>query len=111
LAANTPVDTGEHVSSWTAGIGHPAANAHREAYIEGAGGYTADANARLTVAAARRVIATSKPGQPIYISNEAPAIKLLNNGSSRKEPAGFVERAIMVGRISLQRLKAGNHGR
>jgi hypothetical protein len=31
---------------------------------------------------------------PVYISNNVPYISLLNNGSSRQAPAGFVQRAI-----------------
>lgn len=104
LAYNTPVDTGEHVSSWEIGIGSPP-TAHREPYAPGSGGDTAAANASRAVGAAKRVLRGKSRGQSIFISNAAPAIVQLNNGSSAKAPAGFVERALLKAKLAARRVR------
>ena len=104
VAVSTPSVTGEHVSSWEVGIGRPA-EGHREPFIEGDAG----ANAKLVVAAAQRALKRSRPGMPVYISNSAPAIRLLNDGSSMQEPAGFVERAVLKGRLAVERIRTGGY--
>ena len=105
LAYNTPVDTGEHVSNWRVGIGVPPQGVI-EPYAPGSGGDTRGANARAAVGAARAALKASRPGIPVYVSNAAPAIVRLNNGSSSQEPAGFVERAMIVGRLAAKKVRA-----
>lgn len=104
VAVSTPSVTGEHVSSWQVGIGRPA-EGHREPFVEG----DADANARLVVEAARRSLRASRPGTPVYISNSAPAIVMLNEGFSDQEPAGFVERALLKARLAVERIRTGGY--
>jgi hypothetical protein len=104
LAYNTPADTGQHISSWEVGLDRPAAGI-RAPFFPGKGGSTAHANAAATVEAARVVLASKRPGQAIYISNAAPAIKLLNDGSSKQQAAGFIERALIVGKLAGKQVR------
>lgn len=99
---HTPVDEGDTVSSWSVGIGAPPL-ANRRAFIPGKAGSTAGANRQAARAAANAILDAPKaPGVPIFISNGSEAIEFLNNGSSRQEPAGFIERAIVIGRLAAR---------
>lgn len=106
---HTPVDEGDTVSSWEVGIGF-APTARRRASIPGRRGSTAGANRQAAKAAADAILDAPKaPGVPIFISNASDAIGPLNNGTSQQEPAGFVERGIVVGRLKASELSSG-HG-
>jgi hypothetical protein len=97
LAYNTPIDEGVHLSNWQVGIGRPP-QGPRGAHFPGEGGSTRTPNAQLTVGLARLAVERVKPGVPVFISNEAPAIVRLNEGWSAQAPAGFVDRALLVAR-------------
>lgn len=101
-----PVDTSKALSNWQIGIGSPV-DSRIEPYSPGEGGSTQRASASATIAVAKKILATKKPGQVVYISNALPYIKRLNEGHSGQEPAGFVERAVMLGRkqVAKTRLK------
>lgn len=84
----TPVDTGRARSNWLASI-----DVARTGTVptHGPGAEAA------SIAAARAVIASRKPGQAIFISNNLPYIERLNQGSSSQAPAMFVEAAVNEG--------------
>lgn len=100
----TPVDTTNALSNWQISLGAPAA-AEREPFVPGFLGYTASASQAAAIADAEARLKAHKPGQPIFISNLAPYIVALNGGSSKQEPAGFVERSVLIGRKMLSNVK------
>lgn len=90
LVLNTPVDTGRARANWQASLGAPAT-----------GTIDAEPGKRGSVAAAtsqaEAVIAAYKGGasdSAIFLTNNLPYIVPLNNGHSKQQPAGFVERAV-----------------
>lgn len=97
LLQHTPVDTSNAVSNWQVGLGVPVPGAIPPFFV-GSKGSTAAASIAAARDAAMRRLAGKKPGESIFISNCAPYIVELNDGSSRQEPAGFVERASLLGR-------------
>lgn len=96
LGTDTPVDTSEAISNWQVNIGLPVSSAIPP-HMPGFAGSTYSYSRTATIAAAARALATKKPGQPIYISNLAPHIVELNNGSSKQAPAGFVQASVLQG--------------
>jgi len=104
LAYSTPVDTSQAISSWITTLDTPA-DFKQGPYYPGEGGSTYRASAAETINQAKAALANKKPGQTIYITNNQPYIKRLNEGYSAQEPAGFVERAILIGRRVLQKFK------
>jgi hypothetical protein len=97
LAYKTPVDTSNAISNWQTTLGVPASVEIPPHYM-GSRGSTFAASAGETIAHAKVTLGIKKPGQSIYIANNADYIKDLNEGSSRQQPAGFVERAELLGR-------------
>lgn len=93
----TPVDTSEAVSNWQIGL-DTKPTAKLEPYFSGKKGSTGAQSAAAALEAGRNILHVKKPGQTIYISNVLPYIRLLNDGSSKQAPAGFIERAVLLGR-------------
>jgi hypothetical protein len=92
LVETTPVDTGWARSNWVPAIGVPfladiAPGRATEQMV--AGGVGRQQSAIVTVAATYRLGRGS-----VFVSNNVPYITDLNNGTSRKAPAGFVQMAI-----------------
>ncbi len=84
LVLNTPVDTGRARANWQVTLGTPAAG-------------TVDETTRGQTPRNAAVIAQYKGGTPnaaIFNTNNLPYIVPLNNGHSKQQPAGFVERAV-----------------
>lgn len=103
LASVTPVDTTQALSNWRANDGAPVPGAPIAPHSPGKGGVSQPASAAATIAAAERVFAGKRPGVPLYLSNVVPYIRRLNDGSSKQAPAGFVERAVLIGRSIVRR--------
>lgn len=97
LVYRTPVDTSTALSNWQVGIGTPVASEIFPYYF-GTKGSTRAPSAQAAYAAGVAKLQSKKPGETIYISNLTDYIKQLNEGSSLQAPAGFVERAVLVGR-------------
>lgn len=97
LAHVTPVDTTEAISNWQLGIG-TRPESEIAPHFPGKHGSTFAASSSETIAIAERELTAAKPGQPVYTSNVLRYIGFLNDGSSAQEPAGFVERAVLLGR-------------
>lgn len=99
LVYDTPVDTSQALSNWQVGgsTGSPIPPHYR-----GAGGSTQGASAAAAIAAAEDAIAAARGAQRLVIFNSLPYIRALNEGSSRQAPAGFVEAAILRGRLEAR---------
>lgn len=78
---NTPVDTGRARWNW-----HADLNTMSVRIVEPNQGQTPDE--------AMTAVANYKLGETIYISNNLPYIKRLNEGYSQQAPAGFVQDSI-----------------
>lgn len=84
VVIHTPVLTGKARGGWVAGDG-----SNRKTGEDKGGSFTvAMNNAR---------IARTRAGATIYIINDVGHIGLLNEGRSRQEAAGFVQRAMKTG--------------
>lgn len=97
----TPVDTSRALSNWQIGIGGPVPSSI-PAYFEGQKGSTKQSSASEALSVGIAELNRKQPGESIFISNLTPYIKELNEGSSRQAPAGFVENAVIVGRMSAR---------
>lgn len=104
LANTTPVDTSKALSNWIVTLGSPT-NQKVPAHFKGSRGSTKSASVAQTIANARDFLKKKKPGQTIYISNRQPYIKRLNEGYSGQAPAGFVQRAVLLGRRAKSKFK------
>lgn len=104
LAESTPVDTSMAVSNWQVTLGSPTFSQIPPHYPGDLGSTRAISSAE-TVANAKAALSAKKPGQPIYITNNTDYIRTLNDGSSAQAPAGFIERAIMIGRMALSKFR------
>jgi hypothetical protein len=94
----TPVDTGRARANWQVELNAPAIGTTTRLSPSGAE----------SIAAARTKIAQYKGGTPkaaIHITNNLPYIGKLNDGYSKQAPAGFVEKAVMVGVSAIQNVK------
>lgn len=97
LVHTTPVDTSKAISNWQAALDAPT-YAERPAIYRGEKGSTYNASSKAAFEAARDIIQQKRPGQKLYIGNVLRYIGVLNDGSSAQAPAGFVERAVLLGR-------------
>lgn len=104
LAYKTPVDSSKALSSWFVTLNAPS-SAIGKAHFIGEFGSTKNMSAAETLAQAKKILANKKAGQTIYITNNQPYIKRLNDGYSKQQAAGFVERAVMVGELSVKNIK------
>ena len=98
LVLGTPVKTGNARSNWLVGVGSAKS------------GIVPIRSEVETIAAGSAAIRGRVKGDTeIIITNDVDYLPLLNDGSSRQAPAGFVEKAAMVGvRVAVSfRLKMG----
>lgn len=102
LVEHTPVDVTTAVSNWQVRL-NSAASFELPAIVPGERGSTASQSRAEALAHQERFLAMKDPGEVIFLSNLTPYIIDLNNGSSRQEPAGFVQRGILVGELFLGR--------
>lgn len=103
LAYQTPVDTTQAVSNWQLGLGSAKTNFIPPHFL-GMFGQTHHASAQKTLALAEEEFKKKKPGQAIHITNNAPYIQALNNGSSKQAPAGFVEKAVLLASYKVSKM-------
>lgn len=101
LVNDTPVDSSKALSSWEVGVGNVPTGLS-EPHFLGSHGSTAAESAAVALQLARAILATKQPGQVITISNAQPYIRRLNEGYSTQAPAGFVERAVAVGKATFR---------
>lgn len=97
LVLSTPVDTGRARANWQVSLDSPAkGEAKTEQGRDSRGRFTKGAypEPAAVIAKAKEVLSTRKPEQNIFISNNVPYIRRLNEGHSAQAPAGFVEAAV-----------------
>lgn len=88
----TPVDTGRARGNWWVGLNVvPSTAFPAETKAEGA------SLQRAALADAQQQIDAYKNDHILYVSNNLPYIRKLNEGSSMQAPANFVESASQVG--------------
>lgn len=104
LVYKTPVDTSTALSNWQVSLGAPN-SLFINAYVPGFLGYTQAPSAREALEVAKRILETKKPGQTIWLSNNAPYIMDLEHGTSKQAPAGFMSGALMLGRQMASEFK------
>lgn len=104
LVYKTPVDTSKALSNWVATLESPAKESIMP-HFPGIQGSTRNASAAETLNQAKAVLKKKKPGQIIFITNNLPYIVRLNEGYSAQAPAGFVERAVLIGRKISEKFK------
>lgn len=97
LVYHTPVDTSQALSNWTVSLDAPNGE-FIGAHFYGSYGSTRNMSASEAFSLAKEVLKTKKPGQTIYIENNAPYIVGLNDGSISSQPSGFVEASVLIGR-------------
>lgn len=91
----TPVDTGRARANWQVELNGPAQGTTTKVSPSGAE----------SIAAAKSKIAQYKgtaPNAAIHITNNLPYIGKLNDGYSAQAPAGYVEKAVMVGIAAIK---------
>ena len=93
----TPVKTGQARNNWLLSVGTPDTRIVKDDSFDLTGTARHDKN--------KYWIGKHKPGQDIYISNNLPYIKRLNEGWSKQAPAAFVEAAIQRTNEFLKRVK------
>jgi hypothetical protein len=119
LTEVTPADVGDAISNWQVSLNEPAVGtigafspSPRGRMRDGKWTHAVDPaitrsnNAPAAQAAAQATIQSKQPGQPIFITNSLPYIKKLDSGSSDQAPAGFFDRAIIVGKVALDKAKS-----
>lgn len=83
----TPRDTGHATSNWVPRLNTP---------YRGEGAPGADAAAQM-VGVAKILTTKNFIGKVVWISNNVPYIRKLNNGWSKQSPQNFVQRALQLG--------------
>lgn len=89
LVKTTPVDTGWARANWVPQIGTP----YRPDVIDNAGDGAVNQRGGVQAAGIASIATYSYPGR-VFISNNAPYIVRLNEGSSTQAPSGFVQAGI-----------------
>jgi hypothetical protein len=107
LQETTPVLTGHARSNWQTSIGDPA-----QGVIHGTGEATLTGQPQSAdeKAASDRVLqeyVQTPDLERVYVTNNVHYIRLLNDGSSQKAPAGIVEVAIAA---TLEEVQSGRSG-
>lgn len=93
----TPVDTGRARANWIVSISSPTGRIN-PASPEGEAGSSGAANAQAALNQAAEAIGKYKLSDgSIFIQNNLPYIKRLNEGWSAQAPEGLVERGVQAG--------------
>ena len=104
LLWRTPVDTSTALSNWQVSFDAPLGS-FIQAYVPGYLGYTAAASITEANSVGNAVLARKKPGQAIYISNNTPYIRDLENGSSKQAPQGILAGSLLITRKRIPTMK------
>lgn len=84
LVVESPVDEGRFVNNWLVGISNRLTGT-----LAGT-----DKNRTIAFARGKRVLAKYAAFRPVFISNNLPYARKLNEGSSDQAPANFVEKSV-----------------
>lgn len=104
LAQNTPVDTTQALSSWIVTL-DSASSLRNPPHVFGRHGSTKSESAKIMIDLGIKALQPKMPNQDIYIVNNQHYVVYLNQGTSIQQPAGFVERATLVGTQILRNFK------
>lgn len=105
LASDTPVDKGVARSNWRVSLGQRTFSVI-PAHAPGSKlGKHETQNLAITMQLGLSKIAQLKPNTALYITNNAPHIEKLNDGHSAQSQKGFIDRAMLVARHSVQGFK------
>jgi hypothetical protein len=117
LVEVTPVDVGDAMSGWIVTLDTPASDIQLAFAPSPKGRWrppwthavdpliTFFANVGQATEAIRLALEAKQPGQSIWIVNNLPYIDVLNTGTSKQEPGGFVERAMLLAEIVVGNAK------
>jgi hypothetical protein len=95
LVRANPKDTGWSRANWIISVGQP---------YKGTDGSRQNVTTTAQAAGEARLLVYRRSQSPfIWISNNVPYIRALNQGHSKQAAAGFVERAILAGVRSVAR--------
>lgn len=97
----TPVDTGQAVSSWKVGLNYRPTGTR--VFAKGDKGSTAGANRSAVLSQELPKIAKRITGQTISVVNTVDYIQKLNAGGSKQAPAGFIDTAFQSASIAARR--------
>lgn len=100
LLWDTPVDTSQALSNWELTLGAPSYK-FIGPHVPGEHGSTQTASIAEAYSLAKSVASKKRPGQEIWLSNNAPYIVDLNSGSSAQAPAGYVQSCIFRARLQI----------
>ena len=89
VIAGTPVDTGRAMNNWNLSIATPDRSVTEQ-------GGVVNAVQTIKQTGALGELASLKPFQTVWISNNLPYIMELEEGHSRQAPNGWVERAVQT---------------
>ena len=96
----TPADTSKALSNWRVG---QEASAAIPALYAGEGGSTRGSSGAAALARAEAAIRGARGVNKLVIFNSVTYIRRLNEGSSLQAPAGFIEAALLQGRLEAKR--------
>ncbi len=102
----TPVDTSEALSNWQVFLNNPAPD-NIPPYFMGKKGSTRGASIKAAIGAGKAELAYKKPGQPVFLSNLAPHIGKLDQGSSSQFAGGFTPRIVLAIRLAIEKAADG----
>jgi hypothetical protein len=93
----SPVDTSRLVSNWILTVGLPAEEAI-EPYVAGSKGSTRAESSSEALAQGLTALQAKVPGVPIYITNNVPYVRYINDGTPYIAAVGYIERALLIAR-------------
>jgi hypothetical protein len=98
LVLSTPVWSGQARANWRITLGSQPSSANTQVFnrhMPGGGiNKTGIIQPQSTINQGIEILTRLRPGQPIYLTNFVPYIVRLNEGYSKQQPAGWIERQI-----------------
>lgn len=102
VASNTPVDTSKAISNWRVSL-HSTFAGDVEAHYEGVHGSTKELSVQRTIDLGKQRLSNRIVGTEIHIFNNADYIDGLNDGTISRQPGLFVQKALLAGKIKIQK--------
>lgn len=107
IVVRTPVDTGRARASWNIGLGDADLSVADENFgKKSTDGSAREANGQKALSAAKSkqsVIENVQPYQDVFITNNLPYIKRLEEGSSKQAPSGMVALALANAEYKIEK--------
>lgn len=96
-----PVDTSRMVSNWVITLGAPATE-ELGPYVLGKKGSTRDESSAAALTAGLEALRDKVPGIPIYLVNNVPYAKWINEGTPHIDAINFPARAQLIAQTILK---------